>query len=361
MTIADANEVLVLHDGKLVGQGSHDSLVETNGYYAETLAWLVSKAAVASAYTAQASDRNRSQQANESIAVGDLQESEEIHSTEQTDGDEDQTDDITVIVDLPGPGEIPSTGQTDQENRVQTEVPAGVGCSQKSARVHSSTHIDEGDCIQQTDDSVPTRSEAVMEIPQMLNVDRALEISPEIMAFRDAKMKGDVPSDKPRKSSSEYTDGTPSRTSIWKPDAPEFVPASHRSVRIKSQGMTEQKPAHSHPEEGSRTCTERHGAQKENVPGRWNHLIENESPRRVSESDKNTPRVAQKAHDPSERNDGRQTATELDPTSDRVVLRSPKKPRKKRGSKKRQMFRRELTRSEPAGMGLAPFADRSEL
>ncbi|RJE23556.1 ABC transporter transmembrane region [Aspergillus sclerotialis] len=193
------------------------------------------------------------------------------------------------------------------------------------------------------------------------NIDKRPEISsgnvilPEDVHPDGEGLKRDFSYSKIRKGSSGNTYSTPSRSSIWKPDAPEFIPASQRSFPKRPQ-MVEQNFVHSQLEV-SKHCPERYGVQKENVPVMPNNLTGNEIGLKVPASgESKVDRVAQKHHDSSNTNVSREFGSEIEPNADGVILMSPKKLRKKtKGLKKKQALRRQFTKSEPAGVGLIPF------
>ena len=193
------------------------------------------------------------------------------------------------------------------------------------------------------------------------NVDKPSEISsgnvvlPEGVHPDGEGLKRNFSYNKNRKGSSGNTYSTPSRSSIWKPDAPEFIPASQRSVLKRPQAI-EQEFVHSQPE-ASTHCSERYRVQKENVPVTPSNLIDSGNGLKVSATGENKAiRVAEKHHDSYKANANREFGLEIEPNTDGVILMSPKKLRKKgKGLKKKQALRRQFTKSEPAGMGLIPF------
>lgn len=196
-----------------------------------------------------------------------------------------------------------------------------------------------------------------LEVLGTSDVGKHPETYPAGLALPDEEdLKKDIPTKGNRKGSSANTCSTPS-TSIWKPEAPEFIPASQRPAPKRSQTVMEQKSAYIPRGDVPRYCPKRYGDQKENIPGMSNSLIEGGSATKVSESGESKPATfAQMLHNSSETNASREFGSVLEPNTNGIVLLSPKKPRKKgKGLKKKQVLRRQLTKSEPAGMGLASF------
>lgn len=189
------------------------------------------------------------------------------------------------------------------------------------------------------------------------NVCKPPEIYPKEVSHDEEDLKEDLPRNKIHKDDSGNTYSTPSRLSILKPDAPEFIPSSQRPAPKRSKTVMEQKSAYKQTEEASKYCSKRHGVDKENMPRTSNSLLEIENAPMIPTGGENkAARVAQVHHDSSDTNTSREFGSVLEPNTTDAVLMSPKKPRKKgKGSKKEQVLRRQLTKSEPVDMGLIPF------
>lgn len=134
----------------------------------------------------------------------------------------------------------------------------------------------------------------------------------------------------------------PTKKMAWKPDAPEFIPASQRSVAKKSQTMEEHKSANNESEGVEKLYLGRYEIKKENRGG-----VQNENVPTAGGDKKKDMEIA---------GDGSHGfGSVLEQSTNGVVLRSPRKPRKRNKGKRKVVFRRSLTKSEPSGVGLARF------
>jgi hypothetical protein len=286
-----------------------------------------------SAKQADAGDRARKRATAD---AGDLQKLGETRSTKKTDAGDRAEQRDTAAERLQKLKDTSSIKRIDEGAEVQQRNLAEFGDLQELAKIHSTSPADGKDRAQQTDGLANVESsERGAKVPAALDVGRPREASSETVVVPKGRgLRDDAYGEKIRKGSSGDTDNNARRTSIWKPDAPEFIPASHWATQrsIFNQGASKD------------------GIDKENLWGMASGLLESNEALRAA-----IYGHVQQKHDSSETNESRQLDTALEPTMNGVILMSPKKPRKKKGSKKKHTLRRHHTKSEPAGMGLTPF------
>lgn len=280
----------------------------------------------------------RARQRNTAVGGG-LQKSGETRSNKKADAVDRAEQRDTAAEHLQKLKDTPSTKQIDEGAEVQQRNLAEFGDLQEPAKIHSTSPAHGKDRAQQTDGLANVESSKRgtegAKVPAALDVGRLREASSEtVVVPKGRSLRDDPYGEKIRKGISGDTDINATRTSIWKPDAPEFVPASHRATQrsIFKQGASKD------------------GTDKENLWGMASGLLESNEALRAA-----IYGHVQQKHDSSETNESRQLDTALEPTMNGVVLMSPKKPQKKKGSKKKHTLRRHHTKSEPAGMGLTPF------
>lgn len=243
--VSKADSVIVLRHGRIVEQGSHRSLLRTNGYYRRLL----------------------SRQIKEKLPP--------------------------VIVESAGP---------TQEKKATEETAKGKLATQEM-----------GDLIEMDDSRSVTVTGPILTVSKMRRMR-----SYKTPGSPDAK-------EKPRGNNNELW-----RRSPLKPDAPEFVPLSQRTALRKSADDSD-----------AENCL----ADTENMRETSGTTIGNDSSTGYSvENGKGSKRT---------RRDGnRQDSPILRQSSNEVIFAYPKKARKKMGSKRWPILRRERTESEPIGIGL---------
>ncbi|KAI9929152.1 hypothetical protein MW887_001556 [Aspergillus wentii] len=148
------------------------------------------------------------------------------------------------------------------------------------------------------------------------------------------------------------------KRNIWKPDAPEFVPSSHRQTpAARSKNVAVKKSIDNQQSSVTGHTQINHHGEMENQSGKSNVLRKNENTAGSSENNKNDRLQTAPAHkdpDSTKNSSSKRIASVLQQTTNGVVMAYPKRARKKPKGSKRPVLRRKRIESEPAGIGLRP-------